>query len=126
MTQSSKPKETTSSQTSSLADNTRTTTTQAQLSGSNEPPKRPRKRPTTTRIGSRSQTRQKEMVQVQEERGKGTMRGAQPSQMTRNPAQGKDGHKKRKYETKDLDITLTWDDAELVADKVEDMSEEVV
>jgi gas vesicle protein len=35
-------------------------------------------------------------------------------------------HKKRKYETEDPDITLTWDDAELVMDKVQDRSEEVV
>jgi hypothetical protein len=46
--------------------------------------------------------------------------------MARKPAQGKDVSKKRKYETEDPDITLTWDDAELIADKVQDMSEEVV
>jgi hypothetical protein len=34
--------------------------------------------------------------------------------------------KKRKYEIEDPDITLTWDDAELVADKVQNKSEEVV
>jgi hypothetical protein len=35
-------------------------------------------------------------------------------------------HKKRKYETEDPDITLTWDHAEHVTDKVQDKSEEVV
>jgi hypothetical protein len=38
----------------------------------------------------------------------------------------KEVHKKRKYDTKDLDITMTEDDAELVADKVQDRGEEVV
>jgi hypothetical protein len=40
--------------------------------------------------------------------------------------QGKYVCKKRKYKTEDPDITLTWDDAELIADKVQDRSEEVV
>jgi hypothetical protein len=46
--------------------------------------------------------------------------------MTGNPAQGTYARKTRKYETKDPDITLTWDDAELIIDKVQDMNEEVV
>jgi hypothetical protein len=50
----------------------------------------------------------------------------QPSLMTRNPAQGKYVSKKRKYEIEEPDITLTWDDAKLVMDKVQDRSEEVV
>jgi nitrogen regulatory protein PII-like uncharacterized protein len=34
--------------------------------------------------------------------------------------------KKRKYETEELDITLTEDDVELVVDKVQDRGEKVV
>jgi hypothetical protein len=49
-----------------------------------------------------------------------------PHKWTRKPVQGKYACKKRKYETEDPDITLTWDDAELVMDKVQDRSEEVV
>jgi hypothetical protein len=33
---------------------------------------------------------------------------------------------KNKYDTEDPDITLTWDDAELIADKVQDRSEEAI
>ena len=46
--------------------------------------------------------------------------------MEREPVQGKYVCKKRNYEIEDLDITLAWNDAELVADKVQDKSEEVV
>jgi NACalpha-BTF3-like transcription factor len=66
------------------------------------------------------------MTQATEERGQGTTSGAQPSQTTRKLTQGKYVRKKRKYETEDPDITLTWDDVELVANKVQDRSEEVV
>jgi hypothetical protein len=40
--------------------------------------------------------------------------------------QGIDACGKIKYDTEDPDITLTWDDAEIVADKVQDRSEEAV
>jgi hypothetical protein len=50
----------------------------------------------------------------------------QPSQIKRKPAQGKDARKKRNYEIEDPDITLTWHDADLVMEKVQDKSEEVV
>jgi hypothetical protein len=46
--------------------------------------------------------------------------------MARKPAQGKYVHKKRKYKIEDPDITLTWDDGDLIADKVQDRSEEAV
>ena len=67
-----------------------------------------------------------EMTHVVEERGQGTTSREQPSQIARKPSQGKDARKRRKCETKDPNITLTWDDAELVANKVQDKSEEVV
>jgi hypothetical protein len=51
---------------------------------------------------------------------------AQPSQIARKTAQGKDARKKRKCETEDPNSTLTWDDAKLVVGKVRDRSEEVV
>jgi hypothetical protein len=40
--------------------------------------------------------------------------------------QGTNAHDKNKYDTEDPDITLTWDDAKLIADKVQDRSEQAV
>jgi hypothetical protein len=68
----------------------------------------------------------KKPTQGQQETGPGTTSGAQPSQSTKEAAQGTNVHGKRKYDTEDPDITLTWDDAELVVDKVQDRSEEAV
>jgi hypothetical protein len=68
----------------------------------------------------------KKPTQGQQEIGPGTTSGAQPSQSTKETVQGTYARGKRKYDTEDPDITLTWDDAELVADKVQDRSEEAV
>jgi hypothetical protein len=67
-----------------------------------------------------------ETTHAAEERGQGTTSRAQPSQIARKPAQGKDERKKRKCERGDPNITLTWDDEKLVMRKVQDRSEEVV
>jgi hypothetical protein len=93
--QSSRPKDKaeagSSMRTSSLTDNTRTTTMQTQPTGSNAVPKRPRRTPTTTRTGSQPQTGKKDTSQAGEERTQGTTSGVQPSQTVRNPMQGKRG-----------------------------------
>jgi hypothetical protein len=128
--QSSKPKEMIEegslARTRSSTDNTRTTTSQTLPTGSSLVPKQPRRTPISTRIGSWPPTKKKDIAQVVRERVQGTTSEEQPSQTTGNPAQGKYAHKKRKYETEDPYITLTWDDTKLVADKVQDRSEEVV
>jgi hypothetical protein len=97
-----------------------------QPSGSNIVLKQPRITPIATRKRSQREVEKMETTHDIEERCQGKTSMAQPSQIARKPAQGKDARKKRKCETKDPNITLTWDDAELVVRKVRDRSEEVV
>jgi hypothetical protein len=85
-----------------------------------------RRMPTTREQEVDHRLHERRQHKAPKETGQGTTMEAQPSQMERNPVQGKDMSKKRKYETEDPNITLTWDDAELIADKVQDRSEEVV
>jgi hypothetical protein len=68
----------------------------------------------------------KKPTQGQQETGPRTTSGAHPSQSAKETTQGIDTHGKNKYDTEDPDITLTWDDAELIANKVQDKSEQVV
>ena len=115
-----------STRTGSPTNNTRTTTTITQPSGGNAIPKQSRRTPTAARIGRQPHTRKKETTQVAEERGQGTTSGVSPLQKTRKPTQGKDARNKRKCEIEDPNITLTWDDGDIIVDKLQDRSEEVV
>jgi hypothetical protein len=46
--------------------------------------------------------------------------------LEKDVAQGTNAREKRKYDTEDPKITLTWDDTELVVGKFQDRSEEAV
>jgi hypothetical protein len=129
-TQSSKPKDKveagSSAKKGSLTDNTRTVAAWTQPSGSSVVPKRSRRTPTAAKTRSRAQTGKKDIAHAAKERAQGATSGVYPSQTVRKPAQEKEACKGRKYEMEDPYITLTEDDAELIADKVQDRSEEVV
>jgi hypothetical protein len=106
MIQSSRRKDKTkvglSTTTSSLADNTRKSRIQTQLSGNNTIPKSLRMTPTAVRIRSRPQIGKKYIAHAAEGRSQGATSGTRPSQTVMNPMQEKDTRKKRKYDIEDL------------------------
>jgi hypothetical protein len=125
-----KPKEQveegTSKKTSSPTENTRKDAKRAQASGSSATMKNPRKKETMSREEVKDDDKNGETSQSKEEDAHKKKTEALMSQKKRTGTKEEEIVKKMKYHKNPPIITVTEDDVELVADKVQDKGEDLV